>query len=455
MSADSADVGEDAERAELRELLDNAAAGLNPGEREVIELQLRQGLEVGRGRDRRSASPATTRTRCCPGPATSLRPAWPCCSSAVPGEATAPRSRSLLAGWDGRLTVPLRKQVHRHIERCATCGTRRAFELRPAMLLGLSPGAAMAAAAAESLRAAGGAPAALKAHTLALAAGHDPGAVAHRAAVLGRAGSFGSHGFPKPAHGAAGASAHLVGGSGAGGARGGSGAAGGARARGGKGRAAVTAGVLLAVAIGALAFALTRNTGQANLADGKLPGSAPQPGTSVSAVAAPGTATGTPRRSAARPTATPTPTAAVSAAFASDTPPPTLAPPTANPTTPAPPQSPTPAPPPSRPAPTPKPPAGTLDVFPRGGPLWVPPWGATIFLGAQGGPVTWSATVSQGNGSVTVSPSGGTLAEGGRGTVTITASQSADGQQVTLYPGGTVYTIMVYRGHHPSPRLRG
>ena len=93
-------------------------------------------------------------------------------------------------------------------------------------------------------------------------------------------------------------------------------------------------------------------------------------------------------------------------------------------------------------------------MFPRGGPLWVPPWGATIFLGAQGGPVTWSATVSQGNGSVTVSPSGGTLAEGGRGTVTITASQSADGQQVTLYPGGTVYTIMVYRGHHPSPHLR-
>ena len=50
---------------------------------------------------------------------------------------------------------------------------------------------------------AAGLPAALRAHTLALAAGRDPGAIAHRAAVLGRAGKFGMHGFPKPAHGRA------------------------------------------------------------------------------------------------------------------------------------------------------------------------------------------------------------------------------------------------------------
>src|SRR6516165_6395958 len=45
VKADPADTGDDAERAELRELLDSAAAGLDPGEREVIELALRQGLE--------------------------------------------------------------------------------------------------------------------------------------------------------------------------------------------------------------------------------------------------------------------------------------------------------------------------------------------------------------------------------------------------------------------------
>jgi alpha-beta hydrolase superfamily lysophospholipase len=63
--------------------------------------------------------------------------------------------RALLAGWDGQLTPALRRRAHRHIERCATCTTRRVYELRPAVLLGLSAGAALAAAAAESLRLAG------------------------------------------------------------------------------------------------------------------------------------------------------------------------------------------------------------------------------------------------------------------------------------------------------------
>src|SRR5580704_10276077 len=38
--------GAGAERADLRALLEDATAGLNPGELEVIELQLRQGLET-------------------------------------------------------------------------------------------------------------------------------------------------------------------------------------------------------------------------------------------------------------------------------------------------------------------------------------------------------------------------------------------------------------------------
>ena len=223
-------------------LLDNAAGGLNPGEREVIELQLRQGLEPAEvatvlGVSRNHAHSLLSRAR------DQLGACLAVLLVGRAGQAGCATLASLLAGWDGRLTVPLRKQVHRHIERCATCGTRRAFELRPAMLLGLSPGAAMAAAAAASRRAAGGPPAALKAHTLALAAGQDPGAVAHRAAVLGRAGSFGSHGFPKPAHGPAGASAHLLA-ERAGGARGGSGAAAGAERGAGPERGAGKGGPL-------------------------------------------------------------------------------------------------------------------------------------------------------------------------------------------------------------------
>src|SRR5580692_3583762 len=180
---DSADVSEHAHRAELRALFEEAAAGLNPGEREVIELQLRQGLEAGEvatvlGVSRNHAHSLLSRARdqleACLG--------------------------VLLVGRGGRLTVLLRKRVHRHIEHCATCTARRAFELRPAMLLDLSPGAAMAAGAAESFRLAFGVPPGLKAHTIALASGHGQGAAAHSTAVLSRAGAFGKQGFPRPAH---------------------------------------------------------------------------------------------------------------------------------------------------------------------------------------------------------------------------------------------------------------
>src|ERR1700722_12863831 len=44
---DSGDVSGSAEPAELRTLFEDASAGLNPGDRELIELQLRQGLETG------------------------------------------------------------------------------------------------------------------------------------------------------------------------------------------------------------------------------------------------------------------------------------------------------------------------------------------------------------------------------------------------------------------------
>ena len=42
-TAESADVASDVERAELRQLVQDAIGGLNPGERDVIELSLVQG----------------------------------------------------------------------------------------------------------------------------------------------------------------------------------------------------------------------------------------------------------------------------------------------------------------------------------------------------------------------------------------------------------------------------
>ena len=46
MSDESADVTGGAERAELRALLRSAVRGLNAGEQDLIELQLRQELDV-------------------------------------------------------------------------------------------------------------------------------------------------------------------------------------------------------------------------------------------------------------------------------------------------------------------------------------------------------------------------------------------------------------------------
>ena len=203
-NADGGDAADgDAARAGLLGLFDDAAEGLRAAEREAIELQLRQGLApaevavvlgVSRGHAHALLSRAREQLEVCLGDLLTGRA----------GQGDCAELASMLDGWDGRLTVVLRKRLHGHIERCATCGARRVFELRPAMLRGLSPGVAMAAAAADSLRAAAGPPAALRAHTLALAAGQDPGAIAHRAAVLRRAGASGRHGFPKPVSGTGG-----------------------------------------------------------------------------------------------------------------------------------------------------------------------------------------------------------------------------------------------------------
>ena len=416
-----AGVGEDAERAKLRALLRDAVGGLSPAEREVIELQLRQGLEPAEvaavlGVSASHAHSLLTRAR------NQLEACLGVLLAGRAGREECGRLASLLTGWDGRLTVPLRKRVGRHIERCPTCFTRRAFELRPAMLLGLSPGAAMAAAAAESFRLAACAPAGLKAHTLTLASGQGPAAIAHRAGVLGRAGSFDKHGFPRPAHNA-GAKAGLLRRAAKGGLRSSS-----------ERRAAVAVGVLLAVAIAAAAVALTGNTEHITLAGAKPPGSAPP-----LAAAAPTTSPG---ESTAATSAPPAGASASKSASAAPTPI-TLAPtPTSASTNPAPAPAPTPAS--STPAPTPTPAPGRLVVTPSGGPLVLSQGGASITLTAIGGPVNWSVAVS-GNRSqhVHVSPSSGTLAAGASVPVTITVDHTATGGSLTVSPGGTVFTIVI------------
>jgi hypothetical protein len=300
----------------------------------------------------------------------------------------------------------------------------------------------MGAAAAESFRLAAPVPAGLKAHTLALASGQEPAAIAHRAAVLSRTGSFAKHGFPKPAH-HAGAKAGLLHHAGA---KAGLGSS-------SHGPTAVAAGAVLAVAIAVVAVVLSGGTEHVKLAGGKPPGALP-PSAAAAAALPPATGKSTPTPhpppttppalapilapTAAVPTpaATTAPTAAAAAA-----PTPTAI--TVSPTpTPAPP-TPTPTPTPS-PTPTPPPTANTLVVTPSGGPLVIPPGGLSITLTAQGGPVDWSITVSgDRQHHVRVDPSSGTLADGASVRVTIKVDHTAVGETVTISPGDTTFAIVI------------
>jgi RNA polymerase sigma factor (sigma-70 family) len=438
---DSLDVSEDAERAELRALFEDAAAGLNPGEREVLELQLRHGLEarevaavlgVSRKHVHRLLSRARDQLEACLGALLVGRA----------GRAECGELSEMLAGWDGRLTVQLRKRVHRHIGRCPTCTARRTFELRPAMLLDRSPAAAMAAGAAESFRVALGAPSELKAHTIALATGRGPGAAAHATAVLTRAGNFGRHGFPKPAPGAKG----LAGPHGAGRVK--------ALRYSSQGQAAAAAAVAIAVAIAAVAFALTGNNERlAPSTDRKPPHSVPPtpPGSPGA-----GPTTGQPPPPTRGPAAqTVAPTSGKEApasgrmSAASATPrAPTVTGPAAstNPTTSA--TARRPPTPPSRPAP------GTLSVVPGGGTLIVVPglFGSLVSLRASGGTVDWTVSVANDpDHLISVSPAAaGTLTPAApTTTLRITISQFVQCGRgtttrcptVTVSPGGTAFDV--------------
>jgi RNA polymerase sigma factor (sigma-70 family) len=427
-------LGGQPEQARLRALVEDALPGMNPAEREVIELHLWQGLDaadiaavlgVSQNQAQSLLSAATDQLEACLDVLVVARA----------GAADCAELAGMLAGWDGRLTPELRWWLHPHIRRCGACTALRAVELRPAALLGLSPAAALAAGAAESLADADGPAAALRGHTLALAGGQSPSAIAHRAAVLERTGPLGPDGFPKPLHAARSGLLHA--------------AAQGAWLGTPRRQAAVAAGTVLAIAVAAVGITLTGNSGHAPVAGGTPPATgAASPVATASSPATRGSApSGLPASPAGRrhaSSASPAPTAnPVSTGYPPATQAPTAAPTTAPPTQ-SPPPAPTPTPTTSHPTPTPppSPSAGTLSVSPAGGSI-SPGW-SRVTLTAQGGSVNWSISVSSGQGAVNVWPyQTGTLPMRGSDSVTvyILASHRAVGRQVTVNPGGTVFTI--------------
>jgi RNA polymerase sigma factor (sigma-70 family) len=385
MTDEAADVSAGAEKAELRALVRDALMGLGSAEREILELQLRQGLASGEvagvlGISRNHAHALLSRAR------DQLEAAFGVLVVARAGRQDCPALDRLLKGWDGRLTVLLRNRVNRHIEHCPACSERRRREMAPAMFLGTLPIAAWPLAAAAL-------PAGFRNQVLRVATGNSPQAVAHRAAASRITYPFGHHGFPKPLDPPATQGWHHV------------------RPVHVGAAAGAAAAVTLAVTVVATP-----------------PHHAPRPG---------GRTAGTgPVASAAVPTATlrarSTARPGSGASGGHQSPSATATQPSASPSA-------------SASATLTSPPAsGTLRISPTTLDV-VPPATGTITLTAVGGPVDWTVREPPGlTRKVVVSPMSGTLAAGATGTVTVTVTGPGKPHvHLTFSPGGTTVTVVV------------
>jgi RNA polymerase sigma factor (sigma-70 family) len=172
-----------AQQAELRELVDEALAGLNPSDRDVIELNQRHELEGGElaavlGVSRRQAHGAVSHAR------VQLDKSLGALLVARSGRRSCAGLDEILAGWDGQLSPLPRRRVNRHIERCGTCGDRKRRMLRPAMLYGFAPLPPL--------------PPRLRHQVMALCSDDSPDAMEFKRDVARDAGRFGPDGFPRP-----------------------------------------------------------------------------------------------------------------------------------------------------------------------------------------------------------------------------------------------------------------
>ena len=181
--APAAEVGVAAERAEIQQLVRAAIDGLNPGERDVIELSLIAELDGDEladalGVSRNHAHALLSRAR------SQLERSLGALIVARTGREACAGLNAILTGWDGQLTVLMRKRISRHIEQCEICGERKRRELTPALFAGALPMAALVPGFREQV--------------LRVLADRSPAGLAHRLTVANRAGPFGPQGFPKP-----------------------------------------------------------------------------------------------------------------------------------------------------------------------------------------------------------------------------------------------------------------
>jgi RNA polymerase sigma factor (sigma-70 family) len=171
-----------AERAELARLVRTALDELSPGEREVIELDLRhdlQGADLAAvlGVPRNQAHTLASHAR------GELEAALAPLFVARTGRRGCAELDLLLDGWDGQLTGSTHKLVGRHIEECDACADRSHGALRAAVRYGMAPLAPL--------------PPELRDEVLELCTDSSPETLAYRREVTQRAGTFLPTGFPQ------------------------------------------------------------------------------------------------------------------------------------------------------------------------------------------------------------------------------------------------------------------
>jgi len=453
---DRVDVVGEAERAESRALMRAAVGGLNDSERDVIN-QLWHGLDVPEvasvlGVSRNHVHSLFSRAR------DQLEASVAVLVVGRSGRKDCAVLDRLLHGWDGRLTAALRKRVGRHIDRCTVCSARRREELKPAVLLSVTPGAVLGLATGGAIPALAGSgpagsgpggmvtpPPGLRADVLHLAT--DPGqhTAAYRGAASRSTGPFHLNGFPKSPH-----TGHLW------------------LARTAHLPLSVAGGTAVAATATVVATAIVPHihTGRPGGPGGGRPIITPT-AAAVSTGPASGRTSGGHR--SASPTATaarvqasrvrhgpgrPVPSGAATVPGTSGSPSPTGGTPTGGtptggtPTgTPTASGSTTVAPSPTVSVTVSGTMAATLGVSPTSVVL-SPLLGGTLTLTANGGPVSWSiAEPASLVGSLTVSPSSGTADPGTPVTVTLTVSGLASlGTTLTVSPGGQVVTVVLGLG---------
>jgi RNA polymerase sigma factor (sigma-70 family) len=180
---DTTDFGGPLDQAELRELVQDALAGLSLDDREIVELSMRHAFygadladALGVPRNQARALAARGRAR--------LESALGALLVTRSREGSCAELAQILASWDGELTPAIRKQVARHISGCDWCGERRRRELSPMALLGMLPVPEL--------------PPGLRDQMLSLAKDPSPDAAMLRGEVARRAEPFARSGFPVP-----------------------------------------------------------------------------------------------------------------------------------------------------------------------------------------------------------------------------------------------------------------